>query len=188
MQQKPNNKQNSDLCIHLNIYVILKTTVCSVISVSEPRRWKKLNNREFYRQITQCPWMEPLSGMNGPLCHFGARRSQPENPSELSHEVRTEDTPWRLADMAEEWAWAEPEPTRGAASRRVPGTAARTRSGQKTVCLSREAVAMCRPWQSPSHLLVFSRLGLSLGLLWVMPLLVLARSVLIYIADVLRTV
>lgn len=36
---------------HLNIYVILKTTDCGVISVSESRRWKTLNNYEFYRQV-----------------------------------------------------------------------------------------------------------------------------------------
>ena len=38
--------------------------------------------------------------MNGPLCHFGVQRSEPENTSELSHEVKTEDTPWRQANMA----------------------------------------------------------------------------------------
>lgn len=36
---------------HLNIYVILKTTGCGVISASEPRRWRMLNNYEFYQQI-----------------------------------------------------------------------------------------------------------------------------------------
>lgn len=55
---------------------------------------------------TQRPWMEPLSGMNGALCHFGAQWSKPENTSELSHEVSTEDTPWRQADMAKVWACA----------------------------------------------------------------------------------
>lgn len=50
--------------------------------------------------------MEALSGMNGPLCLFGAHWSRPENTSELSHEVRTRDTPWRQADTAKVWACA----------------------------------------------------------------------------------
>lgn len=54
----------------------------------------------------QRPWMEPLSGMNGPLCQCGAQWSKPENPSELSHEVRTEDTAWRQADTAKVWGCA----------------------------------------------------------------------------------
>lgn len=33
--------------------------------------------------------------MNGPLCSTGAESAKPENTSELSHEVRTRDTPWR---------------------------------------------------------------------------------------------
>lgn len=36
---------------HLNIYVILKTTDCGVISVSELWGWKTLNNYESYRQV-----------------------------------------------------------------------------------------------------------------------------------------
>lgn len=54
--------------------------------------------------ITQHSWMEPLSAMNGPLCKPGAKSAKPENTSELSHEVRTRDTPWRQADTAEAWA------------------------------------------------------------------------------------
>lgn len=37
--------------------------------------------------------MEPLSGLNGSLCHVGARRSSNENPVELSHEIQH----WRYA-------------------------------------------------------------------------------------------
>lgn len=55
---------------------------------------------------TQRPWMEPLWGMNGSLCHFGEQWSKPENTSELSHEVRPEHTPWRRARMAKVWVCA----------------------------------------------------------------------------------
>lgn len=55
---------------------------------------------------TQHPWMKPLSGMNGPLCHFGPPWNKPENTSELSHDDQTVDTPWRHADMAKAWACA----------------------------------------------------------------------------------
>lgn len=50
--------------------------------------------------------MEPLSGMNGPLCHSGALQSEPENTGELSHEGETEDTPWRHVGTAKVWATA----------------------------------------------------------------------------------
>lgn len=51
MQQQNHHKQNSDPCVYLNIYVILKTTHCGVISASKPRRWKTPNNYEFYQQV-----------------------------------------------------------------------------------------------------------------------------------------
>lgn len=54
----------------------------------------------------QYPWMEPLSGMNGPLCQFGAEWGKPGNPSELSHEVRIEDTAWIQTDAAKVWGCA----------------------------------------------------------------------------------
>lgn len=55
---------------------------------------------------TQHPWMKPLSGMNGPLCHFGPPWNEPENTSELSHDDQTVDTPWRHVDMAKALACA----------------------------------------------------------------------------------
>lgn len=50
--------------------------------------------------------MEPLSGMNGPLCHSGALWTESENTGELSHEGETEDTPWRHVGTAKVWATA----------------------------------------------------------------------------------
>lgn len=50
--------------------------------------------------------MEPLSGMNGPLCPLGALRREPENTGERSHEGETEDTPWRHVGTAKVWAAA----------------------------------------------------------------------------------
>lgn len=51
MQHKTHHKQNSDPWLRLNIHVVLKTTDCCVISASDPRRWKTLNNYEFYRRV-----------------------------------------------------------------------------------------------------------------------------------------
>lgn len=92
MHQKTYHKQKSNPWIYLNIYVILKTTDSGVISASEPRRWKTLNNYEFYQQVLSVhEWSHSQAWMG--LCVTLVRseaslKIQVNSPMRLSLKIR----------------------------------------------------------------------------------------------------
>lgn len=88
----PSPKNNT--VTHSSIWIFmssLKQLTVASFPTSEPQRWRKPDNYEFYRQILSVhewshsgPWM-------GLCVTLIAQGSKPENTSELSHEVKTED-------------------------------------------------------------------------------------------------
>lgn len=138
-------RQNSVWWVFLNINAppppLNQLSVASFppVSLGDGSCWTFQNSSGNYSRGS---WMEPLSAMNGPLCHFDAELSKPENTSELSHEVRTWDLPWRRADMAEAWACA-------AHRERWP----QVQVGEKTVCSSPDVSSLAAPAMICSRLL-----------------------------------
>ena len=148
MQQKPNCKQNNDPCFYLNINVILKTTDCGVISASEPRRWKTLNNYEFYRQLLSVhEWGHSQAWMG--LCVTLVRSETSlkiwaNSPMSLGLKIRHGD----------KQTWPRYEPVPQIPCRRTAwiGTVGRTTQRlEKAVCLSHAGALMCCTWLSPPH-------------------------------------
>lgn len=84
--------------IYLHIYVILNTTDRGVISVSEPQRWRARNNREFYQQVLGIH-ERSHSRLEWAFVWLGSAAEPVQ--SELSHEARTVDTPWRRKRRAQ---------------------------------------------------------------------------------------
>lgn len=147
MQQKNHDKQNSDPCVYLNIYVILKTTDCGVISASEPRRWKTLNNSEFYQQVLSVhEWSHSQAWMG--LCvtlvrNEASLKIQVNSPMRLGLKIRHGD----------KQTWPRYEPVLQIPCRTIvcTGTVERQARGQKTLCLSHAQALMPCPWLFPPH-------------------------------------
>lgn len=103
-QRQPPYRQNSVWCVFLNINVVLKPTVCGVISTREPRRWKMLNISEFFGPLLRLhEWShsQPWMGLCATLKRsWASLKIQVNSPMRLGLEICHGDQP----------AWAKHEP------------------------------------------------------------------------------
>lgn len=143
LQRQIQDKQHGGSSVHLNIYAILKSTACDVISSRDPRRWDTLMNLTRNYSVS----------MNGgtfsherALCAASVT-AETENTTELSHKVRACALPYNRRARPK-MAPCTTHPVRDKLSIcTVGGMRLRLEEIKKTVYLARAEASMFRPWQ-----------------------------------------
>lgn len=107
MQRKPTTNKT---VTHASIWILMPSlkqpSVASFppVSLGDGRRWTIMNSTGNY---SVCMNGTTLKHEWAFVSLWSTVKQSPKNTSELSHEVRTRDTPWRRGNMAKVWACAE---------------------------------------------------------------------------------